>query len=66
MRRRVTPDEVVVTGKGKHNAKKDLLSIGADQLNRLFVDRLRQTRQAGPAKLSDPLSPVRILSRNCW
>ncbi|WP_322965268.1 hypothetical protein [Sphingomonas fuzhouensis] len=28
------PDEVVVTGKGKHNPKKDWLSIGADQLNR--------------------------------
>jgi hypothetical protein len=28
------PDEVVVTGKGKYNPKKDWLSIGADQLNR--------------------------------
>ncbi len=28
------PDEVVVTGKGKHDAKKDWLSIGADQLAR--------------------------------
>lgn len=28
------PDEVVVTGKGKHDPKKDWLSIGADQLGR--------------------------------
>ena len=28
------PDEVVVTGKGKHDPKKDWLSVGADQLNR--------------------------------
>ena len=28
------PNEVVVTGKGKHDIKHDRLSIGADQLNR--------------------------------
>ncbi|MFE8585392.1 hypothetical protein ACFX59_14945 [Sphingomonas sp. NCPPB 2930] len=42
------PDEVVVTGKGKHDPKRDWLSIGADQLNRcsaiIFDKPARQVR----------------------
>ncbi len=42
------PDEVVVTGKGKHDPKKDWLSIGADQLGRcssiVFDKPARQVR----------------------
>jgi hypothetical protein len=42
------PNEVVVTGKGKHDFKRDRLSIGADQLNRcssiVFDKPARQIR----------------------
>jgi len=42
------PDEVVVTGKGRRNPKKDWLSIGADQMNRcssiVFDKPARQVR----------------------
>ncbi|GAA3255764.1 hypothetical protein GCM10020258_14510 [Sphingomonas yabuuchiae] len=42
------PNEVVVTGKGKHDIKRDRLSIGADQLNRcssiVFDKPARQIR----------------------
>ncbi len=42
------PNEVVVTGKGKHNIKSDQLSIGADQLARcssiVFDKRAKQVR----------------------